>query len=64
MGIVTVTPTVTEGLYDVIAGRKVGAVAIGERQLTVRPKITDLNRLLFLLGYARNPGSGVTTRSV
>ena len=38
------------------AGRKVGAVTIGERQVIIRPKITDLNRLLFLLGYAKDPG--------
>nr|WP_090339729.1 restriction endonuclease [Mycolicibacterium malmesburyense]CRL68238.1 McrBC 5-methylcytosine restriction system component-like protein [Mycolicibacterium malmesburyense] len=55
LGIVTVTPTLTDGVYEVMAGRKVGAVAIGERHLIVRPKITDLNRLLFLLGYAQNP---------
>ena len=55
LGIVTATPTLTEGIYDVIAGRKVGAVAIGDRQLIVWSKITDLNRLLFLLGYAQNP---------
>src|SRR5437870_2013186 len=55
IGIVTATTTLTEGVYDVMAGRKVGAVAIGDRQLIVRPKITDLNRLLFLLGYAQNP---------
>lgn len=53
--LVTVTHTLSNGVYEVMAGRKVGAVAIGERHLIVRPKITDLNRLLFLLGYARNP---------
>src|SRR5690606_37947560 len=41
--------------FDVVAARKVGAVAVGDRQIVVRPKITDLNRLLFMLGYARNP---------
>lgn len=55
LGIATVTPTLDEGLFDVVAARKVGAVAIGDRQIIVRPKITDLNRLLFMLGYARNP---------
>jgi len=55
LGIVAVTPTLDEGLFEVVAARKVGAVAIGDRQVIVRPKITDLNRLLFLLGYARNP---------
>jgi 5-methylcytosine-specific restriction enzyme subunit McrC len=55
LGIAVVTPTVTEGLFDVVAARKVGAVTVGDQQIVVRPKITDLNRLLFLLGYARNP---------
>lgn len=53
--IVTVTPTLVDGVYEVTAGRKVGAVAMGDRQVIVRPKITDLNRLLFLMGYAKNP---------
>ncbi|MDW5611470.1 MULTISPECIES: McrC family protein [Mycolicibacterium] len=55
LGIATVTPTLDEGVFDVVAARKVGAVAVGGRQVIVRPKITDLNRLLFMLGYARNP---------
>lgn len=55
LNLVTVFPTVTPGVYDVVAGRKVGAVSIGERQVIVRPKISDLDRLLFLMGYAKNP---------
>lgn len=55
LGIATVTPTLDDGLFGVVAARKVGAVAVGNRQIIVRPKITDLNRLLFMLGYARNP---------
>ena len=55
LGIVAVTATLDEGLFEVVAARKVGAVTIGDRQVVVRPKITDLNRLIFLLGYARNP---------
>ncbi|MFV8315706.1 McrC family protein [Mycobacterium sp. 23] len=55
LGIAVVTRTFDDGLFDVAAGRKVGAVTIGGRQLVIRPKITDLNRLLFLLGYAQNP---------
>jgi 5-methylcytosine-specific restriction enzyme subunit McrC len=55
LGIAVVTPTLDDGLFDVTAGRKIGAVTIGGRQLVIRPKITDLNRLLFLLGYAQNP---------
>ncbi|WP_396905726.1 hypothetical protein [Mycolicibacterium phlei] len=55
LGIATVTPTLDHGLFDIVAARKVGAVAVGDRQIIVRPKITDLNRLLFMLGYARKP---------
>lgn len=56
VGFLSVTPTLETGVYELAAGRKVGAVSLGERQIMVRPKITDLNRLLFLLGYARDPG--------
>ena len=55
LGLAVVTPTLHDGLFDVVAGRKIGAVSIDGRQVVVRPKITDLNRLLFLLGYARDP---------
>ncbi|MDQ1308351.1 MAG: 5-methylcytosine-specific restriction enzyme subunit McrC [Actinomycetota bacterium] len=55
LGIATATPTLDDGHFDVVAARKVGAVAVGDRQIIVRPKISDLNRLLFMLGYARNP---------
>lgn len=51
---VTLTPDL--GIYDVVAARKIGALTIGERQIIVRPKITDLNRLVFMLGYAKDPG--------
>ncbi|OBB71563.1 McrC family protein [Mycobacterium sp. 852014-52144_SCH5372336] len=56
LSLVNVTPTLTHGFFDVAAGRKVGAVLVGQRQVVVRPKITNLNRLLFLLGYAQDPG--------
>lgn len=55
VGFVSVIPTLEAGVYELAAGRKVGAVSLGERQIVVRPKITDLNRLLFLVGYARDP---------
>ncbi len=54
-GFVTVMPTLDEGVFEVAAGRRVGAIGIGKRQVVVKPKISDLNRLLFLLGYARDP---------
>lgn len=52
LAIVDVTPTLDAGMFELAAGRKIGAVAVGERQVIVRPKITDLNRLVFLLGYS------------
>ncbi|BBZ55241.1 McrC family protein [Mycolicibacterium phocaicum] len=55
VGFVSITPTLETGIYELAAGRKVGAVSLGERQILVHPKIADLNRLLFLLGYARDP---------
>ncbi|MCV7261127.1 McrC family protein [Mycobacterium shimoidei] len=55
LALVNVAPTHDPGWYEVSAGRKVGALTVGERQLIVHPKITDLNRLLFLIGYAKDP---------
>lgn len=55
LGIAIVTPRLDDGLFDVAAGTKIGAVTVGDRQVVVRPKITDINRLIFMLGYARNP---------
>ncbi len=55
LGIAVVTPRLGDGLFDVAAGTKIGAVTVGDRQVVVRPKITDINRLIFMLGYARNP---------
>lgn len=56
LALANVTPTLDRGIYDVVAARKIGAVAMGDRQVVVRPKITDLNRLVFMLGYAQDPG--------
>ncbi|WP_280195335.1 McrC family protein [Nocardia farcinica] len=55
LDIATVVPTTTPGEYDVAAGRKVGAVALADREILVLPKVSDLNRLVFLAGYSRNP---------
>lgn len=54
LAIVDVTPTLETGVYSISAGRKIGAVSVGDRQVIVRPKIADLNRLVFLLGYSLN----------
>lgn len=52
LAIVDVIPTHEPGWYEVGAGRKIGAVSVGDLEVVVRPKITDLNRLIFLLGYS------------
>ena len=55
--LVEVTPTLIEGVFTIgAAANKVGALAAGDLQIVVRPKIADLNRLIFLLGYAKKPG--------
>ncbi|MEU4836856.1 McrC family protein [Nocardia testacea] len=55
LGIATVVPTTTPGVYELSANRKVGVVAFGDRELLVRPKINNLEHLVFMIGYARNP---------
>jgi 5-methylcytosine-specific restriction enzyme subunit McrC len=55
LGIAAVTPRIGDGLFDVAAGTKIGALTVGDRQVVVRPKITDISRMIFMLGYARNP---------
>lgn len=53
LGLVDIAPTLDPGWFTVAAGRKVGVVTVGTLQITVRPKIQDINRLVFLLGYAK-----------
>lgn len=43
------------GQWEVAASTKVGVVAVAEVTLWIRPKV-DVRRILFLLGYAKNPG--------
>jgi 5-methylcytosine-specific restriction enzyme subunit McrC len=52
LAIVTRSPGSTG--WDVAAGKKVGVARIGDLQVTVRPKIM-MDRLVFLMGYARRP---------
>jgi 5-methylcytosine-specific restriction enzyme subunit McrC len=64
-GLVEVRPT-GDGDWKLLPSGKVGAVCIGDLDVHVKPK-TDIAQLLFLLGYARDPGfrpedvSGVAT---
>jgi 5-methylcytosine-specific restriction enzyme subunit McrC len=52
--VVEVRPGPAAGVWSVRAGRKVGAARIGGVELHIEPKV-PIARLLFLVGYARNP---------
>ncbi|WP_107658498.1 McrC family protein [Nocardia suismassiliense] len=54
LGIAKVTQT-PSGQYSIKPGSKVGSVTYRDIQINVRPKITELNRLLFFVGYCSNP---------
>ncbi|WP_378732733.1 McrC family protein [Nocardia brasiliensis] len=54
LGIAKLTPSST-GQYAIKPSGKVGSVTYGDVQINVRPKITELNRLLFFVGYCSNP---------
>ncbi|MEV6554623.1 restriction endonuclease [Nocardia sp. NPDC051756] len=54
LGIATVRKE-RAGRYSIKPGSKVGSVTYGDIQINVRPKITELNRLLFFVGYCSNP---------
>ncbi|WP_280243583.1 McrC family protein [Nocardia abscessus] len=43
------------GKCRITPGGKVGSVKVGTVQIDVRPKITELRRLLFFIGYCSNP---------
>lgn len=53
-GVVQVGVTERPGWWEVTPGTQVGVVSVGRWQLVVQPKI-DINRRVFLMGYARNP---------
>lgn len=52
LAVVSRTPDQTA--WTVSAGSKVGVARIGDLQITVRPKV-GIQRLIFLMGYARHP---------
>lgn len=43
------------GQWEIGAGTKVGVAAVADLTLWIHPKV-DISRILFLLGYAKNPG--------
>ena len=54
-GAVEVLRTASPGRWTLRAGKHVGAIQVGETELQIRPKV-PVARLLYLLGYARDPG--------
>ncbi|HEX5595372.1 MAG TPA: hypothetical protein VFX61_05015, partial [Micromonosporaceae bacterium] len=53
-GIVDVRPGAASGMWSVRAGRQVGAARVGGLELHIEPKL-PISRLLFLVGYVRDP---------
>jgi len=53
-GIVDVRPGSAPGTWSVRAAGLVGAARVGDLELHIEPKV-PVARLLFLIGYARNP---------
>jgi len=54
-GLAETARTETNGVWQVRAGRKVGTLQIGQTlQVTVTPKV-EIDRLVFMMGYARAP---------
>jgi 5-methylcytosine-specific restriction enzyme subunit McrC len=52
--VIDVRPGASAGLWTVRADRKIGAARVGDIELRIEPKV-PIARLLFLLGYARDP---------
>ncbi|SCL16201.1 5-methylcytosine-specific restriction enzyme subunit McrC [Micromonospora nigra] len=53
-GVVDVRPGPADGQWHVRAGRKVGVARIGRVEVHIEPKM-PIARLMFLMGYVRNP---------
>lgn len=55
VGVVQMALTDRPGWWEVSAGTQVGVVSVAGLQVVVQPKI-GIERLVFLMGYARRPG--------
>nr|NLI49275.1 restriction endonuclease [Propionibacterium sp.] len=53
-GVVQVALTDRPGRWEVTPGTQIGVVSVAGLQVVIEPKI-DINRLVFLMGYARRP---------
>lgn len=51
---VTATRGAVPGQWDIAPLTRVGVLRVGDLQVTVKPKVT-ISRLIFLLGFARDP---------
>lgn len=54
-GAVTAARGAVRGQWTIAAASQVGVVRVGDVQVSIKPKVT-ISRLLFMLGYASNPG--------
>lgn len=52
--VAVLSPTKERDVWNVAAAGKIGVVSVGSMQVVIKPKI-DINRLVFMMGYARNP---------
>ncbi|NMM91822.1 hypothetical protein B2J88_47380 [Rhodococcus sp. SRB_17] len=53
-GLVMITPTTVPGVFALSTTRKIGAVTVGAFTVRVEPK-TPISRLLWMMGYVRDP---------
>ena len=53
-GVVQIGFTDRPGWWEVAASTHIGVISVGGLQVVIQPKI-DINRLVFLMGYARRP---------
>lgn len=53
-GVMTASRTATPGRWEISPANKVGVVSAAGVQVSVLPKVT-IDRIVFMLGYARNP---------
>lgn len=52
--VASLAPTVDDGVWAVSAAGRIGVVRVGDLEVIVQPKL-DIERLVFMMGYARNP---------
>lgn len=59
---ITISPTPGEDdRYDLTPDSRVGGITIGDLAIEIRPKVTQLDHVLFLMSYALDPKAWKTT---